>query len=98
MIMEVDGAVETQQIISDYTVTVNRSGVLNPLGDDLTGGRCQESVVVRNPRTFDLGRLQKVKGYAWQDLTHSSCKNKWKSNCTDHPDCRNKASQRLISK
>lgn len=47
MIMEVDEVVETQQVISDYTVTVNRSGVLNPLGDDLTGGRCQESAGIQ---------------------------------------------------
>lgn len=60
MIMEGwQGAVETQQVISDYT-GVNRSGVLNLLGDDFTAGRCHESGAVKNPRTFDLGWLRKV--------------------------------------
>lgn len=60
MIMEVDGAVETQQVISDYTVTVNRSGVLNPLGDDLTGGRCQESAGIQGRLIWDGCKRSKV--------------------------------------
>lgn len=41
------------------TLCVNRSGVLNLMGDDFTAGRCHEYEAVKNPRKFDLGWLQR---------------------------------------